>query len=227
MSNRLFVGNLPYDATEDEIRDHFAQAGSVGRVFVPLDRDTGRPRGFAFVEFEDPAHASGAIQLLHEQPFKDRPLVVNAARPNEARPAGGSRPPMGGGRPPSAPRGAPPGGASGPGEGKEERKPARFASPSKPRRRGGKRGGWEEGPRKEPIPEKRRSQMLGGYDDVEEDEEDIEFENLAVSLPDSETSDSEAADSEVTDSESADSESADSEVADTEVSDSGDAEQES
>lgn len=211
MSNRLFVGNLPYDATEDEIRDHFAQAGAVNRVFVPLDRETGRPRGFAFIEYDDPSHATQAIQLLHEKPFKDRPLVVNEARPNEARPAGGSRPPMGG-RPPSAPRGVPPPIADGPGEGKEERKPARFASPSKPRRRGGKRGGWEDGPRKEPIPEKRRSQMFGGYDE-DEDEEDIEFENFATTLPDSEVVDaeeSEAADdggSGVIDSEAQDRES--------------------
>jgi cold-inducible RNA-binding protein len=192
MSNRLFVGNLPYDATEDEIRDHFAQAGAVSRVFVPLDRDTGRPRGFAFVEFEDPGHASRAIQLLHEKPFKDRSLVVNEARPNEARHTGGARAPIGGGRAGSFARSGPPPGVGPPGEGaREERAPARRASPARSRRRGGKRGGWEDGPRKEPIPEKRRSQIFGGYDDIDDDEEDIEFENFATGLSDSEAADSE------------------------------------
>ena len=51
MSVRLFVGNLPYDATEDEIRTHFSTAGNVSNVFVPIDRETGKKRGFAFVEF--------------------------------------------------------------------------------------------------------------------------------------------------------------------------------
>ena len=85
MPSRLFVGNLPYDATEVELKAHFAQAGPVSRVFIPLDRETGRVRGFAFIEFPDSAHAAQAIQQLNQQPFKDRPLVVNEARPSEAR----------------------------------------------------------------------------------------------------------------------------------------------
>ena len=106
MGSRLFVGNLPYDATEEELTHHFAQVGPVSRVFLPLDRDTGRPRGFAFIEFPSSEHAAEAIQRLNQQPFKERPLVVNEARPSESRPAGGSsggsgyRPPPG----PSPPR---------------------------------------------------------------------------------------------------------------------------
>src|SRR5262245_50440433 len=87
MPVRLFVGNLPYDATEEEIRSHFSRAGSVLNVFIPVDRETGRKRGFAFVEFSDSAVAQEAIRLFHSQPFKGRPLAVNEARARESRPA--------------------------------------------------------------------------------------------------------------------------------------------
>jgi len=101
MSVRLFVGNLPYDATEDEIRAHFSPAGNLASVFIPVDRETGRKRGFAFVEFIEGAQAQEAIRLFNNQPFKGRSLAVNEARAKEAgpRPAG----PGGGGyRPASA-----------------------------------------------------------------------------------------------------------------------------
>jgi RNA recognition motif-containing protein len=189
MSNRLFVGNLPYDATEEDLRVHFAQAGSVSSVFIPLDRETGRPRGFAFVEFDDPEHASAAISTLHQKPFRDRPLVINEARPNESRPPGGGRPPFSGprppssgGRPPGPPRTGPPG--AGFGEEGRDKPQARRPTVPRPRRRPGKRTSWEEGPRKEPIPEKRRSQFFGGFDEPEEDEADSDFENFATGMPD-------------------------------------------
>src|SRR3954466_5220743 len=91
MPVRLFVGNLPYDASEDEIRSHFATAGNLASVFIPVDRETGRKRGFAFVEFIDGAAAQEAIRLFNNQPFKGRPLAVNEARAKEAgaRPSGG------------------------------------------------------------------------------------------------------------------------------------------
>src|SRR5262245_41133977 len=104
MSVRLFVGNLPYDASEDEIRAHFASAGNLASVFIPVDRETGRKRGFAFVEFHDAAGAQEAIRLFNNQPFKGRPLAVNEARakePGSGRPAG----PGGGGYRPSSPGG--------------------------------------------------------------------------------------------------------------------------
>ena len=116
MPVRLFVGNLPYDATEEDIRTHFSTAGNVVNVFVPLDRETGRKRGFAFVEFNDSAEAQEAIRLFNSQPFKGRPLAVNEARAKESRPptpgGGGFRP---GPRPPSTgggfrPSGPPTGG---------------------------------------------------------------------------------------------------------------------
>lgn len=92
MSVRLFVGNLPYDATEAEIQAHFAPTGAPMRIAIPLDRTTGRPRGFAFVDFSDQAAAEAAIRKLDSQPFKGRPLAVREARPREERPPG-SRPP--------------------------------------------------------------------------------------------------------------------------------------
>src|SRR4029078_4163901 len=94
MSVRLFVGNLPYDATEDEIRSHFSSVGNLSYVFVPVARETGKKRGFAFVEFADATQAQEAIRQFNNQPFKGRPLAVN-----EARARGASAPP----RPPRPP----------------------------------------------------------------------------------------------------------------------------
>src|SRR5215470_13515332 len=101
MSVRLFVGNLPYDATEEEIRQHFSPVGNLSYVSIPLDRETGKKRGFAFVEFSDAQQAQEAIRQFNNQPFKGRPLAVNEARAREAgpRPAGG-----GGFRPSFTPR---------------------------------------------------------------------------------------------------------------------------
>src|SRR5947208_15901405 len=102
MSVRLFVGNLPYDATEEEIRKHFSSVGNLSYVSIPLDRETGKKRGFAFVELADAQQAQEAIRQFNNQPFKGRPLAVNEARAREAgpRPApGGFRPSPGGFRP--------------------------------------------------------------------------------------------------------------------------------
>jgi RNA recognition motif-containing protein len=189
MPSRLFVGNLPYDATEVELKAHFAQAGPVSRVFIPLDRETGRVRGFAFIEFPDPAHAAQAIQQLHQQPFKDRPLVVNEARPSEARgPGAGPRPagPRPAGRPPSGPpRPFRPEARERTTVGGSDRPAARKASPSRPRRRG-KRSPWDDGPKKEPLKEKIGGRFFGGDDDADEEEaEDAEFDDFATGLPDS------------------------------------------
>src|SRR5438093_6548387 len=94
MGFRLFVGNLPYDTTEDEIRDHFSAVGQLSYVSIPLDRETGKKRGFAFVEFVQASQAEAAIRQFNNQPFKGRALAVNEARAKEAgaRPATGFRP---------------------------------------------------------------------------------------------------------------------------------------
>ncbi len=89
MSVRLFVGNLPYKATETELREHFSTAGSVSNLSVPTDRETGQPRGFAFVEFNDRGQAENAIRQFNNQPFKGRPIAVSEARAREDRPPDG------------------------------------------------------------------------------------------------------------------------------------------
>jgi RNA recognition motif-containing protein len=80
MSVRLFVGNLSYQATEAELREHFSVVGPLVFIHLPTDRDSGRPRGIAFIEFNDPAQSEEAIRRFNTQPFQGRPLVVNQAR---------------------------------------------------------------------------------------------------------------------------------------------------
>jgi RNA recognition motif-containing protein len=84
--SRLFVGNLPYDTTEAELKELFSSVGPVISIFLPVDRESGKPRGFAFVDFSDRAHAEEAVGRFHQQPFKGRALVVNEARAKESRP---------------------------------------------------------------------------------------------------------------------------------------------
>ena len=93
METKLYVGNLDYSATEDDLRKLFTQAGEVQSVNVIKDRDTGRSKGFAFVEMSTQAEAEKAISLLNGFSFHDRPLTVNLARPREdrARNRGGGR----------------------------------------------------------------------------------------------------------------------------------------
>lgn len=81
----LYVGNLPYSATEDEVRDLFSQHGEVSRVKLVNDRETNRPKGFGFVEMDDNG-AAGAIQALDGQEFGGRRLRVNEARERAERP---------------------------------------------------------------------------------------------------------------------------------------------
>src|SRR5208337_3934897 len=89
MSAKLFVGNLTFTATENDLQDHFAQAGVVVSVNIMQDRMTGRSHGFAFVEMGSKEDAEKAIQMFHSKDFQGRPLTVNEARPREERPAGG------------------------------------------------------------------------------------------------------------------------------------------
>src|SRR5690349_490562 len=94
---------MPYGATEADLRAHFGTVGEPSQVVIPMDRETGRPRGFAFVEFLDRAIAEQVIQRYNQQPFMGRSLSVSEARPREDRGPGG-----GGFRP--GPPGAGPGG---------------------------------------------------------------------------------------------------------------------
>jgi cold-inducible RNA-binding protein len=85
----IFVGNLSYQTTQDELHAAFAQYGAVERVSIVTDRDTGQPRGFAFVEMTNRNEASNAINALNGQEMNGRALNVNEARPREERGGGG------------------------------------------------------------------------------------------------------------------------------------------
>src|SRR5262245_35943222 len=98
MSNtKLFVGNLSYNTTENDLQDAFAAHGTVVEANLMLDRMSGRPRGFAFVTMGSPEEAQKAIEAMNGKPLDGRNLTVNIARPKEERPGGGGG---GGGRGP-------------------------------------------------------------------------------------------------------------------------------
>jgi cold-inducible RNA-binding protein len=120
VSVRLFIGNLPYAATEADLREHLSGVGAPIQIVLPVDRETGRPRGFAFVDYADRGVAEEAIRRFNQQPFKGRPLAVSEARPREERGPGGPRPGGFGPRP-----GGPPGGGAGP-------RPGGFSGPPRP-----------------------------------------------------------------------------------------------
>jgi RNA recognition motif-containing protein len=90
MSTRLFVGNLSFNTTENQLQEAFAAHGQVVEASLMMDRMTGRSRGFAFITFSTPEEAEKAIAAMHGQPLDGRPLTVNIARPKEERPPGGS-----------------------------------------------------------------------------------------------------------------------------------------
>ena len=94
MSNKLFVGNLSFQTTENELQDAFAAYGTVTEANLMMDRMTNRPRGFGFVTMSTPEEAQNAIAGLNGKDLGGRAITVNVARPREERPAGGG----GGGR---------------------------------------------------------------------------------------------------------------------------------
>ncbi|MCB1277007.1 RNA-binding protein [Prosthecobacter sp.] len=93
MNTKMYVGNLPFAAQEQDVRELFSQYGGVTEVFLPMDRESGRPRGFAFVTMDSAEAMNAAINAQNGQEFMGRKLAINEARPREERPAGG-----GGGR---------------------------------------------------------------------------------------------------------------------------------
>ena len=111
MGNKLYVGNLPYSVRDNDLEQSFGQFGAVTSAKVMMERDTGRSKGFGFVEFENEAEAKAAIEGMNGTPMGGRNLVVNEARPMEPRPprsggfgggrgeggGGGFRSPYGGG----------------------------------------------------------------------------------------------------------------------------------
>jgi cold-inducible RNA-binding protein len=138
ISNKVFVGNLSFDVTKEELIEAFSAAGRVVDAKVPTDRETGRPRGFAFVEFESDDAARRCIEQLNGRDLKGRPLRVNEAENRPPRPAGAP----GGGGGYSRPGGA--GGFSRPGGGFA--RPAGGGGFTRPGGPGGFRRGAEPPP---------------------------------------------------------------------------------
>lgn len=97
MATKLYVGNLSYNTTEDQLRELFSEVGTVESVTLITDRHTGRSKGFGFVEMENDEAAKAAIEKLNETEIDDRKLNVSEARPRVERPAGGGRDFGGGG----------------------------------------------------------------------------------------------------------------------------------
>lgn len=86
MESKLYVGNVAYTATEESLEELFGEAGNIVSVNLIKDRETGRSKGFAFVEFESQDEANKAIELFNGIDYQERSLVVNFARPKEERP---------------------------------------------------------------------------------------------------------------------------------------------
>jgi RNA recognition motif-containing protein len=197
MSVRLFVGNLPYDMTEPDLREFFAPVGTLSTVIIPVDRETGKRRGFAFVEFSDPAQAAEASRKLNNQPFKGRNITINEARARESRPDSGPRPgyqmrPAGGSsstpRPGFVPRpsfggGGTPDFSPNPMEGGRagraaERRSRNFGPDAKPQRK--KRTNYggvktEMGFKKGPIRERGGGRVYGVEDDSVDEDRDYDY----------------------------------------------------
>lgn len=184
---RLFVGNLPYTVTEAELREVFSGAGTVSQVHVPVDRETGRPRGFAFVEFAERAHAEEAVRRFHNQLLQGRPMSVNEARERGSAPpprtSGYSPRPSG----PSGPSSFRPSSDRGPSWGgtqdETEMKPGRTRAPRPvgDAKKKGKAEKFERAP-KGPIPVRGGGRIFA-YDDDEEGSDDIPFDDIARAAP--------------------------------------------
>ena len=202
MSVRLFIGNLPYAATEAELREHLSSVGAPAQVVLPVDRETGRPRGFAFVDYTDRAVAEEAIRRFNQQPFKGRPLAVSEARPREERGPGGPRPggfsgprpggPPGGGF--SSPRPAGGGFAPRPDAGGGTGAPQRnrnFGPDAPPKnKRKPPRKDSDRGP-KGPIKERPVGRLYDADEDWRAQDEDVDVDNFATSAKDDDTKEDE------------------------------------
>ncbi|NLT69008.1 MAG: RNA-binding protein [Acidobacteria bacterium] len=195
MPVRLFVGNLPYDTTEPDLREFFAPVGPLSTVIIPVDRETGKRRGFAFVEFSDPAHAEEASRTLNNRPFKGRNITINEARAREnrsdsgprsgnpMRPAGMTAPRPGFNPRPSVARPAQQGSdfSGNPMEtGRTSRTESRrrsFGADAKPARKRKSNYGpkTEMGYRKGPIRERVGGQVFGGLEDDLYEDDDYDY----------------------------------------------------
>lgn len=85
MSNRIFVGNLSWNVTQEQMKELFSQAGTVASVFIPMDRESNHPRGFAFVEMASDDEAAKAISMFNGYELEGRALACDEAKPREQR----------------------------------------------------------------------------------------------------------------------------------------------
>jgi cold-inducible RNA-binding protein len=192
VSVRLFIGNLPYAANEADLREHLSSVGAPSQVVLPVDRETGRPRGFAFVDYADRGVAEEAIRRFNQQPFKGRPLAVSEARPREDRPPG----PRPGGFSGPRPGGPPPGGGfGGPRPGGFTPRPAdgggapggprsRNFGPDAPPKNKRKPQRKDEGRPRGPIKERPVSRLYENDEDWRADEPDPDLDDIATSKAD-------------------------------------------
>ena len=199
MSVRLFIGNLPYTATEAELREHLSSVGVPTSIVLPVDRETGRPRGFAFVDYADRAVAEEAIRKFDQQPFKGRGLAVSEARPREDRGPGAPRPGgFGGPRPGGGPGGfsspRPSGGPSGyaprpggfaprPGGPSEAPRGTKNFGPDAPPKHKRKPMGKERDKPKGPIKQRPISSLYDADEDwraLDAKDDDLDIDNIAT-----------------------------------------------
>jgi RNA recognition motif-containing protein len=193
---RLFVGNLSYATTEAELRSYFGAIAPPSQVVLPVDRETGRPRGFAFVEYLDRAQAEQAIQRFNGQAFNGRPLAVSEARAREDRGPGGPPRPGGyssGPRPGGGFSPRPPGSFSGPprfdSSGGSSAAPARarnFGPDAKPSRGGAAKSKKKDAEKpRGPIPLKNTGRSFS-LDDDSDDILPADIDDFATSKKDEE-----------------------------------------
>ena len=198
MSVRLFIGNLPYAASEAELREHLSSVGVPAQVVLPVDRETGRPRGFAFVDYSDRAVAEEAIRRFNQQPFQGRPLAVSEARPREERGPGSAPRPGGYGGPrPGAPGGfspprpggftpRPDAGGGPPGSATRSRNFGPDAPPKNKRKP--PRKDSDRGP-KGPIKERPVGRLYDADEDWRAQDDDLDIDNFATSAKDEDVDD--------------------------------------
>ena len=188
------MGNLSYATTEADLRSYFGTIAAPSQVVLPVDRETGRPRGFAFVEFQDRGHAEQAIQKFNGQVFNGRPLAVSEARAREDRGPGGPRPGGGGGFSGPRPGGGgfsgprPGGGFGGPRFDPTAPQPPRnrnFGPDAKPSRGPGAKKAKKDAERpRGPIPTKFTGRSFTLDDEKDAGGEDIpDIDNFATSQP--------------------------------------------
>jgi RNA recognition motif-containing protein len=184
MGIRLYVGNLPFNVTEAELREHFSTIGPLSYLSIPTDRETGKPRGFAFLEFKDRAQADEAIRRFNNQSFKGRSITIGEARGRDESRRAAAPPRLPLSRPNST---AEPELADPPGH-----KPRRDFGPDKPSRHGRSRAKGDlkaergpKGPMREVV-RRRFFNQVDEDDDYNDYDEELNEDDFEAGVNDSE-----------------------------------------